>query len=125
MKIKVIVYRRPNMFKVQDNLFSLAGYGELKKAFSDEAYKTEHKRLTLFYPERFLNIIEQRSLFSRLEACGYEEVEIATHSVYIIQCTPNGCCLIVEDEIIDECDDSFKMSNDPSGMPEDNGLTVL
>ena len=125
MKLKVIVYRRPNMFKVQDNLYNLIGLGELEKLFTIEGYKTTHKTVKWFYPERFLNILEQRALCERAEAAGYEDVVIITHSVYIVQCVKNTCIGIVQDDHIPETAGLFKLSNDASGMPDDSGLNVL
>ena len=89
MELKVIVYRRPNMFKVQENLYNLMGLGELKNLFTIEGYKTNQDEVTWFYPERFLNILEQRLLAERAEKAGFKRVTIVTHSVYILQTVNN------------------------------------
>lgn len=124
MKINVTVFRRPNMFVVNENMYNMLGYGELKNLFTIEGYKTTHKTLTLYYPERFLNIIEERALLQRCEDAGYEEVNIITQSVYIIQCCRKDDIGIVVDNCIAE-GSQFKLSNDESGMPNDGGLGVL
>ncbi len=84
MELKVLVYRRPNMFAVNENMYHMLGVGELKNLYTIENYKTTHKTLQLFYPERFLNILEIRCLVSRLENAGYEKVGIVTHSEHLI-----------------------------------------
>lgn len=125
MKLSVIIYRRPNMFNVQNNMYNLMGLGELEKLFTIEGYKTTHKSVTWFYPERFLNILEQRVLVERAEHAGFQDVTIITHSVYIAQVVNNTNIGIVQDADIPETAGLFKLSNDASGMPDDTGLGVL
>lgn len=125
MELKVIVYRRPNMFAVQNNMYNLMGLGELEKLFTIEDYKTTHKSVTWFYPERFLNILEQRALAARAEQAGFQDVTIITHSVYIVQTINNTNIGIVQDEHIPENAGLFKLSNDASGMPDDTGLGII
>jgi hypothetical protein len=115
MEIKVVVYRRPNMFNVAESLLSEVGVGELKNLYTIEGWRTEQHSLKLFYPERFLNILEQRSLLARCEAAGYTTLHITTHSVYIIQCCTKGTVFITQDELIQE-GSGFKLSNDDVGM---------
>ena len=124
MKLTVYIFRRPNMFLVQENLYNLVGLSELERLFTVEGYKTQHKSVTWYYPERFLNIIEQRVLIQRAESAGYEEVMIVTNSVYIVQCCVKENIRIVQDELIPE-DGRFKLSNDYSGLPNDSGLNVI
>lgn len=122
MKIELLVFRRPNMFNVNDNMFNMIGYSELKNMFTIENYKTKHSNLTLYYPERFLNVTEERLLIERCEKAGYEGVKIVTHSVYIIQTVKHNNIKIVNDAINDG---DFKVSNDYVGLPDDSGLNVL
>lgn len=122
MKLLVYVFRRPNMFLVHENMFNLTGYGELKNMFTIENYQSNHEKLTLYYPERFLNIVEQQKLISRIESAGYKEVMISTTSVYIVQTVHNTNIRVVQDELHD---DDFKISNDESGMPYDGGLGII
>lgn len=124
MKVDVIVFRRPNMFNVHDNLFNMIGYTDLKGIFTDENYKPTGKTLILYYPERFLNILEQRILIRRLEDFGYEDVSITTHSEHICTTVPNGCLKVVQDELIEE-GSQFRLSNDYVGLPGDGGLNVI
>lgn len=123
MDVTVIVFTRPNMFAVNENLYHMIGYGVLKGLFSDPDFKSDG-RCVLFYPERFLNILEQRELIPRAEKAGISELEIVTHSVYIVQCVKKEDVRIVDDDEIKE-GSQFKLSNDKSGMPNDAGLGIL
>lgn len=127
MNLSVVVFRRPNMFKVNENMYHMIGFGELEKLFTIEGYKTTSKSLTLYYPERFLNIMEQRVLLERIESAGFKDVQIATQSTFIIQTTPRDCCKIavVEPEGFSMGAGDFKLSVDNVGMPDDSGLNVL
>lgn len=125
MKIKVLVYRRPNMFKVMNNLYHRIGTGELENIMNIEGYTSDHNSLTLFYPERFLNIIEQRALIYKAEKAGINFINITTSSVYIIQTVDSSNIGIIQDELITEKNKDIKLSNDESGMPFDEGLGIL
>ena len=122
--IEVIVFRRPNMFKVNQNLYNMMGVGELEKLFTIENYECEPQALELYYPERFLNIVEQRALLQRIEnAKNYTECRITTQSTFIIQCSTNVKVATVEGE--DMSEDNFKLSWDSVGLPNDGGLGVM
>jgi len=122
--VNVIVYKRPNMFLVNTNLYNMVGVGQLEKLFTIENYECEPQALELFYPERFLNIVEQRALISRIvEAKNYTQCNITTQSPFIIQCSSNVRVAQVEGEIMSE--DQFKLSWGDSGMPNDGGIGVL
>lgn len=126
-KLEVLIFRRPNMFAVNNNLYHLKGYGELEKLYTIEGYKAEspYTKIELFYPERFLNILEQRVLLKRLQDAGFTEVRIVTHSVYIIQTVQAKYCDVIQDELIPEGQDIFKLSNDEVGLPYDGGIGIL
>ncbi len=122
--IEVLVFRRPNMFKVNENLYNMMGLNELQNLFTIEDYVCEPQALELYYPERFLNIVEQRVLVERIiKAKNYKEVRIITQSPFIIQCTKNVKIANVEDEELNE--GQFKLSWDEVGLPDDGGLGVL
>lgn len=89
--LQVLVYTRPNLRSYSNEMEMYMGFSVLQSIFTDMKVNPSVKTLYLAYPERWLNIIEQRQLFSRLSKyCpNLEEVTIKTHSVYIIQCTPN------------------------------------
>lgn len=124
MKLTVWVFRRPNLFAVNDNLYNMVGTGELRKVYEKEGYKTTHTMLQLYYPERFLNILELRALVGRLENAGFQEVSIITGSEHIICTVHSQNILIVQDELIPE-GSQFKLSNDAVGMPYGGGLGVM
>jgi len=122
--IKVICYRRPNMFKVNDNMFNMLGVGELKKLYTIENYVCEKQALELYYPERFLNIAELRALHSRIiKAKNYTECRIVTSSPFVLQCSKNIGIAEVAGEILTET--QFKLSWDDVGLPDDGGLNFL
>ncbi len=122
--IEVLVYRRPNMFTVNMNLYNQVGVGELEKLFTIEDYVCEEQALELFYPERFLNIVEQRALIERIiKAKNYTKCRITTQSPFIIQTSSNVRIAQVKGERMDE--KQFKMSWEESGMPFDGGLGVM
>lgn len=123
MNLLVYVYRRPNMFKVSDNLYNMIGYGELESMFSIEGYKSSG-HLTLYFPERFLNILEERALVSRCKECGYSDVVIITHSEHILTTVHPEDIRIIQDYLIPE-DGRTKLSNDNVGMPNDKVLGVI
>ena len=125
MEIKVLVFRRPNMFNVMNNLYHRIGTGELESIMNTPGYISDHETLVLFYPERFLNIIEQRALMHKAEKAGIKKLEITTSSVYIIQCVDSKNIGIIQDELISEDNQDIKLSNDASGMPDDSGLGIL
>lgn len=117
VEINVVVFNRPNMFNVHDSFFNMLGYNDLKELFTNSNFKSGANELTLYYPERFLNILEQRVLVSRLTSQNYTTVTIVTHSVYIVQTVGKHQLRIVCDEPIMETDGIFKLSNDNVGMP--------
>ena len=120
--IEIIVYRRPNLFSVNNNMFNLMGITELERFFTIPDYKGGGETWVLYYPERFLNIVEQRALIQRLEKSDYKKVQIITNSVFIIQCSKN--VKIAElNENLDE--NQFQLSYTPCGLPDDSGLSVL
>lgn len=96
-KIEVNVQRRPHLR--DDNLeYQLhIGQGILRQIFDQERVDTSITEAQFYYPERWMNIIEERSMFDRLQKfCpNLKNVTIVTQSVYIIQSTPAGSVRIV------------------------------
>lgn len=101
-KLEVFVQRRPHMR--DDNLEYMLhlGQGVLRQVFDEQRIDPSVTTVEFFYPERWMNIVEERSLFDRLQKyCpNLKEVRIVTQSVFIIQCTKAECVQIVcsEDE---------------------------
>lgn len=87
-KITVYVTRRPNMLEENLEYVLYMGTGVLRDLYLHEKVNTV-KKLALYYPERWLNIVQERCLYDRLSKyCPHlESVEIVTQSVYIMQCT--------------------------------------
>lgn len=106
--IEVIVFRSPNLFAVNDSFYSQLGYSELEGLFTIEEYRGKYKNPVFFYPERFLNIFEQRALVNRILKAGYEACRIITHSPIIMQNCTNVKVHEVEGETMSE--DVFKLS---------------
>jgi hypothetical protein len=111
-EIEVIVYRRPNMFAVEDSVLGRTGLAELRKLFLLKDY-TSSGELTLYYPERFLNILEQRVLLERIKKAGFSKATITTHSVCIVQSASS--VRVIQDREIKESDNPFELSNDSVG----------
>lgn len=101
--IKLLVQRRPHMR--DDNLEMVMHMGTrvLRQIFDEMRVDETVERLTMYFPERWMNIVEERSLWDRLaKYCPkLKSVEIMTQSVYLIQMTRAENVLIVssEDEV--------------------------
>jgi hypothetical protein len=87
-KCLVAVYQRPNLRVDEFQVYMGKPY--LDQLFNPEIPLVDNsiKNIYLHYPERWLNIVEQRSLFARIGKYfpKIEELIIVTHSVYIVQC---------------------------------------
>ena len=116
MELKVVVYKRPNMFIVNESPINMLGVSTLKSLFHDEGFKDTSSFLTILYPERFLNVLEQRDLINRISKQNYINVNIVTHSCFIIQTVPKDYLRVVNDEPINEDEKPFIMSNNASGL---------
>ena len=127
MKLKVYVYRRPNLFNVQESLYSLIGYGVLKSLYTDENYTApeDDRTLLLYFPERFLNILELRVLVQRLEKAGFEDVVISTGNEHLLTTVPSECIGVIVDELIQESSGQFRLSNPYVGLPSSDTLQVV
>lgn len=87
--IKVYVQRRPHMRDDNLEYLFMLGKGVLEQVFDKEVVDESVTHLVLYYPERYMNIVEERSLYGRLQRyCpNLKSVVITTQSVYIMQCT--------------------------------------
>lgn len=103
-ELEVYVDTRPNLRHETVENDAYLGRNVLECLF-DRMEQVDDKMLTLSYPERWLNLVEQRQLFKRIEKyCpNMEKVIVLTHSVYIIQCTPNTCCKVFREEDDIDC----------------------
>lgn len=124
--LEIKVFRRPNMFRVNYNFYHMLGVGELENLFTIENYECKQQALQLFYPERFLNIVEQKALIERIKkAKNYTEVQITTSSPFILQCCSAKYIKIYKPEDEQLSENVFKLSTEESGMPNDGGLGIL
>ena len=89
--VHVLVFTRPNLR--DDDMFTHIGFGVLENLFDLGKVDFGTTSITLMYPERWTNILEQRAIMDRIFVLypNIEKLRITTHSVYIIQCTHNGC----------------------------------
>ena len=120
----IYVDTRPDLFKVQENLFHMSGYGFLKQMYTEEEAKARSKAITLYFPERFINMVQQRDLVNRLAKFGYEEAAIYTSSPFILQMVEKEHLLIIscDDRAIDK---SFTLCDTKSHIPDDSGLNFI
>lgn len=98
--LTVHVNRRPFMRCDNLEMELYVGQGILRNLFDDMKVDTTTTDIQLIFPERWCNIVEERSIYDRLEKYypNLKSVFIKTQSVYIIQCTPSGCCWIVSSD---------------------------
>jgi hypothetical protein len=91
------VHQRPNLR--EEDFQTYMGKQTLQELFDPEIPKINTKltELYLHYPERWLNIVEQRSLFARIGKYlpKLEQLYIVTHSVYFVQCMRSDYIRIV------------------------------
>ena len=89
VELLVYVYQRPNMRDAQLEFELHMGRNVLDGIFDEQKMMPEVTELYLSFPENWMNIIEQRILYSRLaHYCpNLTKLTIKTQSVYIIQCT--------------------------------------
>lgn len=95
--LTVYITRRPHM-RCESLEYELhMGRTILENLFDREVVDTQTAEIYLSYPERWCNIVEERSIYDRLKRLypNLKKVTIKTQSVYIIQSTPGGCCQIV------------------------------
>jgi hypothetical protein len=99
INLKVYIYTRPHLRDAGLEFELQMGRGVLESMFDKMEVRPDVKTLFLSFPENHLNILEQRVLYARCEVYlpNLKALTIKTHSVYIIQCSPNHCCHIVDD----------------------------
>jgi hypothetical protein len=96
-KLEVLIYRRPNLRDSTVEMEMYMGRNILDNLFDTMIVDTSVTSCYFSFPETWLNVVEQRSLLSRIEKYypNIEQVKIKTHSVYIIQMTYAGESFIV------------------------------
>lgn len=99
-EVVVYVYRRPHMRDESLEYELDMGRNHLDNIFDKEIMDEKTTELFFSFPERWMNIVEERTLFDRIKRLypNMKKVTIKTQSVYIIQSTPAGSVLIVSGE---------------------------
>lgn len=104
MEIECRIYTRPDFLDGDFEYEGYVGINHLRNCFKtkrveqicDPVYKTN--TITLSFPERWLNVLEQRSLTDRVKkyypTC--DRLIIKTHSVYIIQTIHKEECFMMD-----------------------------
>lgn len=128
--LTVYVYRRPNLRDEGLELEMYLGMQFLRTCFDDMKIDPNITVVNLSFPERWLNIIEQRSIFERAaKYCpNLKSLVIKTHSVYIIQCTEKENCFIVQEgeELMQESTEGkLYFEGNIGGWIDPKGLNVL
>jgi hypothetical protein len=124
--LKVFIRTRPNLRCTAEETNMYIGYGMLEKLFDKGSSIPEIKNIQFWYPERWLNILEQRQLFNAIDQMcpNIETIEVVTHSVYIIQCTPNECAFLM-DNAAEYPDISFSPGVRYCPLSKDSELTIF
>jgi len=99
-EILVYVHRRPHMRCDSLEYELYMGKTHLENMFDHERVDTQTTSLYFAYPERWLNIVEERSIYDRAKRLypNLKTLTIKTQSVYIIQCTAAKNIRIVSSE---------------------------
>lgn len=136
MKIECRIYTRPDFLEGDFEYESYVGINHLKNCFKikkveqvcDPVYKSN--TITLSFPERWLNVLEQRALVDRVKQYypNCEELIIKTHSVYIIQTLHSEQCFIVDSDQVKILEGDEELS---APMPDlffrgaSNGIVII
>jgi hypothetical protein len=105
-KIQVLVYTRPNLRDEGLSAEMYLGYGVLESLFDKMEIRKDIIDVFLSFPERWLNIIECRQLFKRLQKyCpNLKFVKIKTHSPIIMSSIENNKDAFLMDETMNNND---------------------
>ena len=124
-EVNVYVYRRPNLRCPTWEMMLEVGSLYLREMFDNHKVLSDLKEACFVFPERHLNIVEQRLLMSHaIPLClpNTKKIDIYTHSVYIIQCTDKENVKIIEEGV-----DLTKQSwgDQVCALPREYGLMVF
>lgn len=131
-EIKVYVHQRPHMRDDSLEYELYVGRGVLQNIFELNPKVCDDKSIILSFPERWLNIVEERSLFARIGKYypQLKTLTIKTQSVYIIQCCPAAYIRIVlpegfEGKLSQEGDEGLLYIKNPMNLFNASGLNVV
>ncbi len=87
---------RPNLRSGE--MFVYVGQRFLIDLFDTNDDMSHYQDVSLIYPERWLNIVEQRALFQVIQIrCPLlNKLFVKTHSAFILQCSPSGTVFIID-----------------------------
>lgn len=96
-EINVRCHRRPNLLDDDFEYKSYIGRDVLSNLFCHQKIDEKTTHIELWFPERWLNIIQERSLFIRLDKYypNLKSIKIDTQSVYILQCVSKNDIRII------------------------------
>jgi hypothetical protein len=131
--LKVFVYRRPHMRDPMLEYELHLGMPVLRNLFDEERVDPAVISVSFSFPERWLNIVEERSLFGRIARYypNMRSVRLRTQSVYIVQSTPAESCYIAyggEEQVgagLPQEGDAGRLWFRVEGTLVGDGLTVL
>lgn len=131
-ELKVYVLQRPNMRSPHLEMEMYIGKGVLDNIFELNPQVKLDEKIFLSFPERWLNVVEERSIFARIGMYypNLKELTIKTHSVYIIQCCPAKYINIVtpksfEGKLPQESDEGLLYLEDCLNLFNADGLNVI
>lgn len=104
MNVKVLCYKRPNLFDVANSMMNMVNTGPVERMFLNPYYKDQGD-IVLYFPERFLNVLELRNLVQRCEKVGYDNLYIATGSEHILCTVHREDIRVIDQESISEGSD--------------------
>jgi hypothetical protein len=121
MKIEVIAYQRPDLMAYDAQMSAYIGLDVYQYLFRGVQEVRRDTGLLLIFPERWLNIVEQRELISRIteRMPWVSSVTIKTHSPFILQMVRSECIQVVlgvEGEL---------HTDDPLAIFNQGGITIL
>ena len=117
IELKVLLHNRPYLRDDNLEFKFMVGYSCLKKIFDNMIIDESIKRVELYFPERNINILEQRQLLGRIFTYfpNINWIYIETHSPFIVQSIPNGHVFVVqyENQVKDTSNHEIKLYNFP------------
>ena len=102
MHTSVYIHRRPNFRSAEMEMVLEIGRNTLEKMFDHRICDKKCKMLTLYFPERYLNIIERRQLMTdAIPKClpNLQILEIHTHCPILIGEFNNEDCKLFDEDV--------------------------
>ena len=117
--IQCYLYLRPNKFDESFEYLIQFGKSVLQDLYLKETVDLTVKSVELWFPEAWLNVVQQRCLFNRLKKyCpNVETLVICTHSEHFITMLRKECILLIQGDetLAQEC---------VTGLTYDSSITL-